>query len=66
MPGVVRMEVGVGGTVQVVVLHLTPHIVRIAASVYHKGHGAAVEVVHVDGREHHGAVWVFRSPSAQW
>lgn len=65
MPGVVRTEVGIGGTVEMMILHLTPRIVRVAVPVHHKGDGSAVEVVHVDGREHHGAGHVFCSPSPQ-
>ena len=66
MPGVVWTEVGIGSTVEMMVLHRTSCVVRVAIPVHHKGDGSAVEVVHVDGREHHGAGHVFCSPSPQW
>lgn len=66
VPGVVWIEVGTGGTIEMVILHLTSLIVRVAVPVHHKGDGSAVEVVHVDGREHHRAGHVFCSPSPQW
>lgn len=66
MPGVVRTKVGIGGTVEMMILHrLTSQIVRVAVPVHHKGNGLAVVAVHVDGREHHGAGHVFWSPSPQ-
>ena len=65
MPGVVWTEVGIGGTVEMMILHLTSRIVRVAVPVHHKGDGSAVEVVHVDGREHHRAGHVLCSSSLQ-
>lgn len=66
MPGIVWTEVRMGGTVEMMIFHLTSCIVRVAILVHHKGDRSAVEVVHMDGREHHGAGHVFCSASPQW
>lgn len=55
------MDIGIGGTIGMMILHLTSHIVRVAVAIHHKGDGSAVEVVHADGREHHRAGHVFSS-----
>lgn len=64
VPGVVWVDIGIGGTVEMMILHLTC-IVRVAVAIYHKGDGPTVEVVHVDGREHHRAGHILCSPRPQ-
>lgn len=65
VPGVVWIDVGIGGTIEMMILHLTSRIVRVAVPVHHKGDGSTVEVGHVDGREHHRSGHVFCSPRPQ-